>query len=198
VTLGVTLLRLAGELLEWSPRLFGRVAGGGLAIVGIAWLVPVVGFYFGNRLGRAGVRPASLARAAGLPLLALVLVPILAALASRMGLGGSATAHIAVWAVLAVIAVVVAFVAWPPLGRALLAYAVVARVPVVAVMWAAIRWNWGTHYDAPPPAFPSMVPLWRWWWTGVVPQLTIWIAWTVVVGALFGALGWYVASRRTS
>ena len=194
----VTLLRLAGELLEWSPRFFSRAAGGGLAIVGIAWLVPVIGFYFGYRLGRAGVRPTSLARAAGLPLTALVLVPILAALASRTGLGGSATAHIVVWAVAAVIAVGVAFVAWPALGRALLAYAVVARVPVVTVMWAAMRWRWGTHYDAPPPAFPSMVPLWHWWWTGVVPQLTIWIAWTVALGALFGALGWYVASRRTS
>jgi hypothetical protein len=36
----------------------------------------------------------------------------------------------------------------------------------------------------------------RWMWTGVLPQLTIWVAWTVVVGALFGALGWYLASRQ--
>jgi hypothetical protein len=96
----------------------------------------------------------------------------------------------------AVAAVLVAFAAWPALGRALLAYAVLARFPVVVVMWAAIRWSWGTHYDAPPPGFPSLPPTPRWLWTGVLPQLTIWIAWTVVVGALFGALGWYVASRR--
>ena len=61
-------LRLAGELMEWSPRYFSRVAGGGLAVVGITWLVPIFGFYFGYRLGRAGVGPSSLARAAGLPM----------------------------------------------------------------------------------------------------------------------------------
>ena len=34
ITLGITLLRLAGELLEWSPRLFNRDAGGGAATDG--------------------------------------------------------------------------------------------------------------------------------------------------------------------
>ena len=43
-----------------------------------------------------------------------------------------------------------------------------------------------------------MVPLSRWWWTGVVPQLTIWVAITVVVGGLFGALAWQLASRRAA
>ena len=196
MTLGVTLLRLGGELLGWSPTFFSRAAGGGLAIVGITWLAPLVGLYLGHRLGQAGLRPASLARAAGLPLAALVLVPILAALATRLGRGGTATGPIAVWAGASLIAVGVAFAAWPALTRILVAYAVAARLPVVGIMWAAMRWNWGTHYDAPPPGFPSMVPLERWWWTGVVPQMTIWIAWTVAVGALFGALGWYLASRR--
>lgn len=195
-TLAVTVLRLSGELLEWDPRFFSRAPGGGLAVVGIAWLVPFVGFYFGHRLAQAGLGPTSFARAVGLPLTALVLVPILALLAPRLGLGGSATAHLAVWAVVAVIAGGVAFAAWPRLVRTLLAYAVLARVPVVAVMWAATRWGWGTHYDAPPPGFPSLTPTVRWMWTGVLPQLTIWVSWTVVVGALFGALGWYAASRR--
>lgn len=195
-TLVVTLLRLAGELLKWDPRFFSRAPGGGLAVVGIAWLVPVVGFYFGYRLARAEQSPASLARAAGLPLAALVVPPILALLAPRLGLGGSATGYLVVWAVAAVGTVIVAFAAWPALGRVLLAYAVLARVPVVAVMWAAIRGAWRTHYDAPPPGYPSMTPTLRWMWTGVLPQLTIWIAWTVAVGALFGALGWYLATRH--
>lgn len=195
-TLAVTALRLAGELLDWDPRLFSRAPGGGLAAVGIAWLVPLVGYYLGQRLARAGQSPTSLARAAGLPLVALVLAPIPALLAPHQGLGGSMTGYLVLWALGAVMAVVVAVAAWPTLGRVLLAYAVLARVPVVAVMWAAIRWNWGTHYDAPPPGFPSLTPMLRWMWTGVLPQLTIWIAWTVVVGALFGALGWYLASRQ--
>src|SRR5881409_1708216 len=35
ITLGVTLLRLIGELQGWSPALFSRQAGGGGALVGI-------------------------------------------------------------------------------------------------------------------------------------------------------------------
>jgi hypothetical protein len=196
LTLGVTLLRLTGELLDWSPDLFSKAPGGGLAVVGITWLAPIFGFYFGDRLTREGVEPTSMGRAAGLPLAALVLLPLLAHFAARADADRTATDHITIWAVVSVVAAGVGFAAWPTLGRALLTYAFAARLPVVGIMWAAIRWNWGTHYDAAPPGFPSVVPLQRWWWTGVVPQMTIWIAWTVVVGALSGALGWFLSPRR--
>src|SRR6185436_7286031 len=53
VTLAVTLLRLVGELRGWNPDYFSRLPGGGLAIVGITWLVPLVGAYFGYHLARA-------------------------------------------------------------------------------------------------------------------------------------------------
>src|SRR5678815_179225 len=59
ISLGVTLLRLIGELQNWSPRLFNREAGGGGALVGIAWLVPIFGIYFAlklSQLGAAGLR----------------------------------------------------------------------------------------------------------------------------------------------
>jgi hypothetical protein len=196
VTLGVTLARLGGELLEWSPRLFGRAAGGGLALVGIAWLVPIFGFYFGYRLARAGVRPSSLVRAVGWPIAALAVVPILAWLGSRLASTATSQGHLVLWAVVSGLAAAFALVAWPALGRVLLVYALAARLPVVAAMWFAIQGNWGTHYDAPPPGFPAVPPMARWLWTGVLPQMTIWIAWTVVVGTLFGALGWVVAERR--
>lgn len=196
VTLGVTLVRLGGELLEWSPRLFGRVAGGGLALVGIAWLVPVVGFYFGYRLARAGVRPSSRVRAMAWPIGALASVPILAWLGSRLASPETSQDHLVLWAVVSGLTAACALVAWPALGRVLLAYALAARLPVVAVMWFAIQGNWGTHYDAPPPAFPAVPPMARWLWTGLLPQMTIWIAWTVVLGTLFGVLGQVVAERR--
>ena len=196
VTLGVTLLRLGGELMEWSPRYFSRAAGGGLAVVGITWLVPIVGFYFGYRLGRAGVGPSSLARAAGLPIAALVLTPAFAWLGSRLESASTATGLIAVWAVASVIAAILAVLAWPRLGAVLVTYAFAARLPVAGIMWWAIRGNWGTHYDAPAPGSLAMRPDARWLWTGLVPQMTIWVSGTVMVGALFGALGWFVASRR--
>jgi hypothetical protein len=198
VTLGITLLRLAGELLEWSPRFFSRLPGGGLAVVGITWLIPVVGFYLGDRMVRMRAVPTSLLRAAGLPLAGLVLIPALATIATRSDPDRSPTAHLAVWAVAAVVGLVVAWVGWPKLASLLFAYALAARVPVVLVMGLAIRWNWGTHYDAPLPGFPPTVPFTRWWWTGVIPQMTIWLAVTVIVGALFGALAWHLASRRSA
>ena len=46
ITLAITALRLTGEMLHWSPRFFSREAGGGLAVVGIAWLVPLFGIWF--------------------------------------------------------------------------------------------------------------------------------------------------------
>ncbi len=50
VTLAVTVLRVAGELLDWTPVLFNRAVGGAGALVGIVWLIPVFGIHFGYRL----------------------------------------------------------------------------------------------------------------------------------------------------
>ena len=64
ITLAVTLLRLVGELQGWSPALFSRAAGGG-RLVGISWLVPVFGAWFGWKLARAGSGPAASAARSG-------------------------------------------------------------------------------------------------------------------------------------
>src|SRR6266496_3738345 len=71
ITLAVTLLRLVGELMHWSTRLFNPAAGGGGALVGIAWLVPFAGLYFALRLALAGERPSGAGPAIGYPLLVL-------------------------------------------------------------------------------------------------------------------------------
>jgi hypothetical protein len=80
---------------------------------------------------------------------------------------------------------------WPELGRTLLLYALAARVPVVIVMLLAMHGKWGTHYDFLPPDSPpallAMGPLELWFFGGFVPQLTIWIAYTVLVSTLLGA-----------
>ena len=60
----------------------------------------------------------------------------------------------------------------------------------------AIWRRWGTHYDAPPPGFPDLFPMARWLWTGVLPQTTIWIAFTLAVGMAGAAAGARLASRR--
>ena len=75
-------------------------------------------------------------------------------------------------------------------------YAAAARLPVALVMALAIRGRWGTHYDAPPPGFPALFPMARWLWTGLLPQTTIWIAFTLAVGMCSAAAGVWLASRR--
>src|SRR5260221_9558181 len=85
ITLAVTLLRLAGELMHWSPALFNTAAGGGGALVGISWLVPVFGIYFGLKLASAGQAPAAAGPAIGYSVLRFGLVPALGIGAVKLG-----------------------------------------------------------------------------------------------------------------
>jgi len=195
LTLAVTLLRLLGERRGWSPSSFSTLPGGGLAPVGITWLVPLVGLYLGWRLARLGFAAGSPRRAVVWPAVALATAPLLAWLLDRLLRPGWMSATV-LWGVASLAAAAVAFSAWPALGRTLLPYALAARVPVVIVMGLAISGGWGTHYDAEPPGFPPMPPLQRWVWTGLVPQCTIWTGFTVAAGALCGGLGRLAGSRR--
>lgn len=194
-TLAVTLLRLTGELRGWNEDYFSRLAGGGLAIVGITWLVPFVGAYLGWRLARSRVEAPDLAGLAGWPA---------AALAVGLGIGYFLTAAVKpsapgtflLWGMVSVVVALMSISTWPALAKPLLVYALGARVPVLLVMWLAMRKGWGTHYDAIPPGFPFYAPLERWLWTGLLPQATIWVAFTLAVGTAFSAAGVYLASRR--
>ena len=153
-------------------------------MVGIVWLVPVFAIYFALRLLRAGPRPA-LGRAAlfgfaGLAVFALAVVAI-----TKAGLGP--VASIAVFALASLVALAVAYRGWPELGRVLVAYGLAARIPVALVMLIALGVGWGTHYEKGPPNFPVMGVLGTWFWIGAVPQLTLWMAFTVIVGTIVGA-----------
>ena len=188
ITLGITLLRLVGELQGWEPAFFNRAAGGGGALVGISWLPIVLGPYFALKLARSGKGPASAWKVAGLALLGVVVAIGVFAGSRMLGLGSRG--FIAGFFV----AVALAFLpwkAWPELGRTLFGYALLARIPVTLVMLIAIFGNWGTHYDVlppdPPPMLVSAGPLARWFWIGFLPQMTIWIATTVLVGTMLGA-----------
>jgi len=77
ITAAVTLLRLVGELNHWSRTFFNPDPGGGLAIVGIAWLVPIFGVYFAMKQSSgqvgSGWRTVGFAALAASPILALVI-----------------------------------------------------------------------------------------------------------------------------
>ena len=190
LTLGVTLLRLVGELREWSPHTFSRLPGGGLSPLGITWLAPLVGLFFGWRLWRSGEAPPPPAQAFGLPAAALAGGFLLGSLLERL-MQPSWTASFVLWALAAVAVAAAAYASWPALGRPLLAYAYAARIPVALVMALAIWRRWGTHYDLPPPGFPLMPSLPLWFWTALLPQTTMWVGWTMATGVIGGALGWW-------
>jgi hypothetical protein len=196
ITLGVTLLRLVGELMNWSPVLFNKAAGGGGAIIGIAWLVLVFGAIFGWKLAQAGQGPASGGKAIGLAFLGFAMGPLALVLTRLMGLGPQSTTAFGVIIVMGIVGAVIAYYGWPGLGKVLFAYALAARIPVVIVMLVAMLGNWGTHYDVAPPNFPAMGTIQKWFMIGVVPQLTIWIWFTIAVGAFCGSIAAAIAARK--
>jgi len=198
ITLGITILRLLGELQHWPKPWFSAAAGGGGAIVGISWLPLIFGPYFAVKLVGAGDGPSGSGKAIGLAFagLAVMIVGIfLSIVVMRM--------HHLNWTVIGYVVMLLgAFVpgiGWRSLGRTLLAYAFAARIPVLIVMFLAMRGNggqgWGTHYDAATPdmQFPSFGT--RFLYSALFPQLGFWIAWTVVVGAIVGTIVCALARR---
>jgi hypothetical protein len=194
ITLAVTLLRLAGELMNWSPALFNKSAGGGGALIGISWLVPIFGFYFAYKLMKANEHPAGMGRVFGFSLLGLAVYASLFALAFKL----APTNFWLVTAIGVAGAVASLFImrkAWPTFFSTLFAYGLAARIPVIIVMLIAIMNNWGTHYDAPPPNFPEMAPFVKWIASGFFPQLTFWMVFTVGLGTLCGGIAVAVMKR---
>lgn len=194
ITLGVTLLRLIGELQHWPTRLFNPDAGGQGSIVGIAWLAPIFGVYFALKLARAGEDPGAL-RVIGFALVGLVVT----FLGGYVGFASKAEfpGKILIGLVLIGAGVVIPFLGWKPLGKVLLAYAYAARIPVLILMYFAMRGNWHTHYDAiPPDPFPQDLPFWtKYFELAVVPQMIMWIAFTMITGMLLGGIAIAVVSR---
>jgi len=192
VTLAVTLLRLVGELLRWSPALFNREAGGGGALVGIVWLIPVFGILFGLRLAQAGQAPASVGKALGWAFLAFVLNTALAI--GAFTLVPSPVAQLAIFGIGSWLAILLARPGWAELWRVLLAYGLAARIPVLVIMFLSIFGGWDTHYTKPRPDFPPMGSWGLFFWTAFLPQMSIWIYLTIVGGIICGALA--VGIRR--
>jgi hypothetical protein len=200
ITLAVTLLRLAGELLHGPRWLFSPAAGGGFALVGIAWLAPVFGIYFALRLARAGRAPKSATIAWQCAALGILFVLVVALGAGRIPIANPyLKAALLLWLPVAAGAALQLF-AWPELGRTLLAYALTARAPVALLMLFALMGNWGTHYDAIPEGFPESGLLFKYVWLGFLPQMVFWVGFTILTGSLFGSIAhaWRTRAKRKS
>ena len=191
ISLGVTLLRLTGELLRWSEAWFstatqGVTPSGWSWLIGITWLPIPFGAYFAWKLSSGGQGPP------GSPLRSL---PWSLAAAAVVLLGVSFRPPLAFPQVLLFIwgsmipAGILAYRAWPALGRTLLAYGFASRIPVAVIMFLAMMGQWGTHYDyvGMPPEF--QMGLWRgFFWLAFFPQLVFWVLFTLVLGTLSGSL----------
>ena len=195
ITLAVSCLRLVGELMGWSEKLFGRAAGGGASLVGIAWLVPIFGIYYGWKLTKMGNPAKSPGKLIGFSLLSFI---ILAAV-TRTLMATLASFPTFMLILIAAVAIGTMFLlrsSWPELFKTLLFYGFAARVPVMLIMFLAIMRNWGTHYDSPPPELEEMHWFVEWVITGLIPQATVWIWYTVVVGGLFAGLAALVLRKN--
>ena len=197
ITLGITILRLVGELEHWPKLFFNTAGGGGGAIVGISWLPIIFGPYFALKLARAGDRPSSLGKAVGYTLLGLVVLFLSAVLA------GATRSHLLILTLVAFLVMLVAAfipgIGWRSLGNTLLAYAFAARIPVLIVMFLAMRGNggqgWRTHYDAVDRMFAQASFARKFFYMAILPQMTFWIGWTVVVGSILGIIVAAIARR---
>ena len=187
ITLGITFLRLGGELAHWSPRFFSPAPGGGASIVGISWLPFVLGPFFAVKLTRAGHGAPSLWKAFGFTVLGIVIffAAAFVGFMPKLNFPGK----LLVGYLLLALAASVVMLGWPALFRVLVAYGYAARIPVAIVMFFAIRGHWGTHYDVLPPIYTGSISFFDVYMKiAFLPQMVLWIAFTVLVGALFGSI----------
>jgi len=205
ITLLVTILRLVGELEGWAPSFFatGDMKDGWQpGWVGISWLMPIFGLWFGFRLQRLSGEPERLGRGVALVLVALgvlvggfvglqklgvIVMPSAEAPGEPSGTGYALC--------LLVVAALLAMAAWWRLGRVLLLYAVLARIPVLVVTYLAVHNGWQTHHVLLPPGFPDVEGTER-FFSLAISQVTFWIVATLMTGGLFGLLGARLARGR--
>lgn len=190
-TLGITLLRLAGELRGWPSPWFDKSSG----VVGITWfLPPIFGFYFAWKLWRDGQRIDRVGRVFGLALLGLLLNQLVEATVFEHARISIYSMLEILWAV-AIVSAYLQYLAWPALFKALTVYGLGARIPVVVVMFFALRGHWGTHYDR--PSGPFVLGFWpTFLWFGFFEELIYWVSFTVALGSLAGSVAAAVAKRR--
>jgi hypothetical protein len=187
ITLAITILRVVGELQNWSPVFFNRSAGGAFAPVGIWWLPIIFGPYFALKLAGGGRGASSIGKTIGMTFVGFVVMVAggFLGFAPMIKFPGK----MVVGMLLIAAAAFIPLSGWGALTKTLLAYAYAARVPVAIAMFFAIRGNWGTHYDALPPNYTGPMNFWgKYFMIGLLPQLVFWVAYTVILGSLAGGI----------
>ena len=200
ITLAITILRLVGELQHWPSVLFSRQAGGGGAIVGISWLPIIFGPLFAIKLVGSGKGPASGGKAIGFAFAGLLV--LFGSMAWAQSMFSNISALLLIPFALMLLSAFIPGIGWKALGTTLLAYALAARIPVLIVMFLAMKGNggagWGTHYDAIASQLVHASFATKYIEEALIPQMTLWIGWTVVIGSLFGSVAGAIKGRGKS
>ncbi|HUI41825.1 MAG TPA: hypothetical protein VL523_07640 [Terriglobia bacterium] len=200
-TLAVTILRLVGELQHWGAPWFNSAAGGGFAVVGISWLPIIFGPYFASKVAAAGAGPSGMGKAFGMAGLAIVVL-VLGSVILFFGFSKQMAFVVLLGGVIQLASAFVARIGWRAFGNVLLAYAFAARIPVVVVMYIAMSakggQGWGTHYDIAGPGFTVTSLAQKFFELSLVPQMGLWIGYTVIVGTLFGCAFLAIFGRRST
>ena len=201
ISFAVTILRLIGEREHWSTRWFstetgGPVPSGASWLIGITWLALPFGVYFALKLAAAGHGPRRTAKAVGYAFTGLViLLLVYYSFLPRLAVGFPQIL-IFIWLAMAIPAAI-QLLGWPELFKTLLAYGLAARIPVVIVMFFAMRGDWGTHYDFVGMPEEFQMPLWpRFFWLAFFPQLVFWVAFTILMGSLTGSIAFALFGKR--
>ena len=195
IALAITIVRLVGELAGGSSALFNREAGGGGALVGIVWLVPIFGVYFAIKLVRQGLGPASAGKVIGLAVAGLVIAGVATALIFSLfgdpnvsvSFGGAIGQQLGI-AIASLVVVLILRKGWPAFFQTMLSYAFASRIPVLIVMLITMLGDWGTHYELGPAGYPEMGFLSKFILIALFPHMTFWIMFTMVFGTLFGGI----------
>lgn len=191
LSLAITAVRLYGELHGWDPKVFSTEGGGGGSPLGITWLVPVFGFWFGRRLTKNGHRPKSIATTLCLCVLGI-------ALAGGIAYAAFGTEWLAAkgdWVRKAMFAFpgaavcgLLLLIAWPRGWGALALYGILARIPVLVIQHFAFANDWRTHFNSGGPEGPqdpatlNVLLLYA--------EGAFWpFGFTVLVGGIFAVLG---------
>jgi len=196
ISLAITLLRLYGEVHDWSPAIFSKEPGGGGSLLGVDWLIPILGIWFGIRLKRGGQGPENPKRALLVALVALVVMVGCIAFTSPKTPTPAPTVKVALISVVSLLAGVAVFSTWKRLGGALVVYAYLAHIPVLVVMYIAMQHGWGTHYEKGFPGLPEMEFTTRFLVIAVLPQLVTWIGFTAFLGGFLGQIAALFAPAR--
>jgi hypothetical protein len=179
-----------GELRGWPGPWFDKDIG----IVGITRLPTIFGFYFAWKLWRGGERTERVGRAFAFGLLGVLLNEAMGATVFPYLDTSIFSKLVILWAV-AVVSAFLQYLAWPALFKTLTLYGFGARIPVVVIMFFALRGHWGTHYDY--LSGPLALGFWpRFLWFGLFEELIYWVSFTVATGSLAGSVAAALAKRR--